>query len=347
MKVRDQPVDATDGGGRTDENVRLAAERVNRTVQVGGRLEGPHAGRADRPHVITPRPHGVQLLGRVARDLAPFLVHHVLRWIFVAHRAERAGTDMQKHVRHFDAAGPQRVEQVGGEVQTRRGGRDRAARLRVHGLVPGDVARFVGALDIRRQRHMAVLLDRAGHIAIRVQAHDARATGRRVHDFDAEVGGDRDHAARAQFATRVNHRFVVVTIDRPEQQDLRRTAAFPMPQQSRAEHLGGVHHDRVAGRNHVGDVAERAMGDAAVAPVDHEQTARIARLDRTLRDALLRELVVIVGRAAALVGRRIDGVRHCSHGSAERQSNRSCNATVGPDFVPQRTMNPVFRAVFF
>ena len=94
-------------------------------------------------------------------DLEALAVHDVLGEALAAHRLERAGADVQRDRRALDAARAQRREQLGVEVQRRGRRRDRAGPLGEHGLVALDVVAFVGALDVGRQRHVAVALEQA------------------------------------------------------------------------------------------------------------------------------------------------------------------------------------------
>ena len=90
-------------------------------------------------------------------------MHPVLRRVVGLDRQERAGADMQRHLVDGDAAAARAVSaSVGREMQSRGRRRDRAFVEREHGLVVGVVAR-VGRTprgDVRRQRHVAPLLDR-------------------------------------------------------------------------------------------------------------------------------------------------------------------------------------------
>ena len=77
-----------------------------------------------------------------------------------AHRLKRAVADVQRDGRALDAPLVQRVEKLRREMQAGGRRRDRAALARIHGLIPLAIALRVVALDVRRQRHVADLVDR-------------------------------------------------------------------------------------------------------------------------------------------------------------------------------------------
>ena len=160
-----------------------------------------------------------------------------------------------------------------------------------------DTAGIIRALDVGRKRNVAVLLN--GEIRAPFkrtggdEANHARATRRGVHDLHLEVGHNGDHTTGTQLAARMNHRLVVRRVDGTQQQDLRRSATFAMPEQSRAEHPRGVEYQRVTRRNEIEHIAEGAMRQRARGPIHHHETTGIARLHRMLRDARLRRCGIL------------------------------------------------------
>jgi hypothetical protein len=293
------------------------------------------------------------------RDVVPLAVHAVLGQVLGLHRLKRARTHMQRDAGACYALRFKTLQHPFVKVQRRRGGRRCARVLGKHGLVTALVLGFVClgfvlrvggvlvALDVGRQGHMAILLNGARHIARRVQAHDARAARRGIHDLHAKVGRNGDESPRTELAPGVNHGLGVIFVEWAQQENLRRSATLAPSKQARPEHLRGIHHHHIARRHQLGDVAKGAMRHAPVAPIDHEQSTRVTRLNGALRDPLLRELVIVVGGAAAFRGQRVGGARQYGHGRAERQQERPGNATAGGDLVIYRIRNSVSRIVFF
>ena len=74
---------------------------------------------------------------------------------------------------------------------------------------------------------------------------------------------------------------------------------------SRQQHLGVVDHDEVARLQQVGQIPNMTVLDV-VASVD-EQTGGVTRLDRLLRDALGREIVVDVGERLGTICHVVEG----------------------------------------
>jgi hypothetical protein len=123
------------------------------------RFERAQARRADRDDAAARRARAHDRRRRRRAHLVALAVHDVLGDALGAHRLERAGADVQRHRGALDAARGERGEQLGVEVQRRSRRRDRARPLGEDGLVARAVARVVGALDVRRQRHVAMALE--------------------------------------------------------------------------------------------------------------------------------------------------------------------------------------------
>ena len=269
-------------------------------------------------------------------------MHQMLCGIVVLDRPKGAGADVQQHIHAQHPARVETRQQVGGEMQSRRRRRDRTGLCGIHRLVPCRIRRRVGPLNVRRQRNVAVPLDCLERITAGVQFDDARMSRRGVHDLDAKVRRDGDHPSRPQLAARMNHRLIVAGIYGAQQEDFGWAAAFPLAQQAGAKHTRGVDDDGVAGRNQFRQITKGSMTERALRTIDHQQPARIPRLDRLLRDALRRERVIVVGRSAARRWHRVvdRGVHVGNHRSRERQPQTTPSAT------GQRIVNSVSRDVF-
>ncbi len=84
-------------------------------------------------------------------------------------RLESAGTDVQCDVRKLDAACSQASQQIVAEMKAGSRRRDRAGLRRVNGLIAQNINRIGRMIDIRRQRHLAVLLKYGVHVAVEAQ----------------------------------------------------------------------------------------------------------------------------------------------------------------------------------
>ena len=124
-------------------------------------------------------------------------MHQVLGGIVDLDRLERSRADVQHDVGARDAARGERREQLRREVQPRRRRRDRSRFAREHRLVPLDVARGVGPLDVRRQRNVSVSLDRLVEREVALEANDARSSLGHLENLRREVRRDRRRADRA------------------------------------------------------------------------------------------------------------------------------------------------------
>ena len=130
-----------------------------------------------------------------------------------------------------------------------------------------------------------------------------------ANDLDPEVLRDGDHPAGTQLPARVNHRLVVRRVERPQEKNLGGAATLPMAKEPRPKDLRGIQHEGVARRDQRGDVAEGAVRQLPGGAIEHQQTTRIARLNRLLRDAFVRERIVVIGGAHPRGGGGIRQVR--------------------------------------
>lgn len=142
-----------------DEDVGLSSLGLNGSVFGSGELQ-----RTDRrcpngdnpPSLCT---GSVQLRRGFFSDLIRLGVKFVLLDNLTSHGLKRTQPYMQSQFRDFDAPGPNFLQNLGREVQARRGRRYRPRRLGEDGLILLSVPLLVGAVNIRRQRHVSDMLD--------------------------------------------------------------------------------------------------------------------------------------------------------------------------------------------
>lgn len=110
----------------------------------------------------------------------------VLFDLFDVDRLKRAQADVQGDLGRFDAAGAYFVQDLRSEVQSRRGGRDRAALAGVHRLITLPVVGTVGASEVGRQGDVAQALQRGEEIRRRGEAQAPFAVVSACHDLGQE-----------------------------------------------------------------------------------------------------------------------------------------------------------------
>ena len=139
------------------------------------RLEGTHGGGADRDDAPT---FGARPLHRrpgVGRHGVVLAVHRVRHGIVLGDRGERVEADHQLDTGDVDPVGGQPGEHGVGEVQAGGGGGGRSGPCGVHRLVAVGVGE--GGVDVRRQRHHAVLVEHLERVAVAEQRDLERVTG--------------------------------------------------------------------------------------------------------------------------------------------------------------------------
>ncbi len=182
----------------------------------------------------------------------------------------------------------------------RRGHRSR--RPRVHGLVtfPVQAVGTLGALDVRRQRHLPGPLGR-GRGRHPCELHPAAALGCLEHgrgDAVLEVQplpGAQGLAGPVDGGRRTLGR-------RFQQEQLDTAAAVLGAEQSRAKDLGVVGDQHGSRLQQLGQVAEPAMLERRTLALHHHQTRSLTTLGRMLGDQLRRQRVLQRPRPDLCVG---------------------------------------------
>ena len=313
MEVGEQAVHHPEAVARGDEQIRLAT-----AGHAAAGFQRPQCRGADghhRPSFGLGAGDGLRRLGRQRVALA---VHVVLRQVFGAHRQEGARAYVQRQVRAFDAARPQRRQQRLIKVQAGRGGRHRARLAGEHGLIACLVSLIRLVLDVGRQRQLAQPLQHPGcrcieadaqHHAARLARRDDRGTLRGV--FRPEI----QPAVRLGWMAGTHHRqHLVLAVDALDHH-LDAPAAFLAPGQPRVDDPRVVEHQQAAGRDEFRQIGQQPVGSAGLGLLHQrrhvQQPSAGALLGRVLRNQFLGQVIVEIGqlhrdgsgRGAGITGR--------------------------------------------
>ena len=241
-------------------------------------------------------------------------------------RPKRVDAHVQRDVGPADAAGRERREQVGREVQPRRRRRRRAGRPGEHGLIAFEITvLLVAAADVARQRHPA---DPGKHLLGRPRhrrPHEPRAAEAAAHELERDALGSGAIDERHRLADRGPPAGVRENLPQPCRLIHPQKEPFPPAARGRAaaDEPGRhdacvVHDDEIARCEDVGQVADPAVLERAGGPMHHEQSCRRAIGERLLGDQFGGQVVVVkirVGHAANVAGAR-GRVRACSRSRA-------------------------------
>lgn len=230
------------------------------------------------------------------RDDVTLAVHAVLAEVVHPHRLEGAGAHVQREPGAVRAVGLDAFEQSLVEMQAGRGRSDRAGVAREHGLVARLVGFAGGALDVGRQRQLAVALEQREQVFTLRKAQVKEFANATEH-LDLEGIGKAQAAAGFGRLARAHLRERLVRTDRALDQHLDLAATVLDAMQPCVDDAGVVEYEQVARPDQVGERAEacvRERGRLARLRCQHQQTACAALGQRCLRDQLGGERVVEV-----------------------------------------------------
>ena len=284
------------------------ASRADAPGEGRERFEGAHRRGAHGRNRAPLGPEGRQ---RVAPHLEVLGVHGMACGVALLDGQEGAGAHVERDLLEPEAPGAHRLDQLGREVQPRGRCRDRAFVARVDGLVARVVDLLALAVEVGRngnaaqqfeqlaEREVGRPLETHGLLAPGVRRaprpQALLASGVRKADFDAallpfpEVAHDAAPLARAPHGEGT---LVVGRGVRFEAEDLDAGARGLVHDDAGADYLRVVEHQQLAGGQHVAQVAEAALRDAAVAP--HQQLRIAALRQGEFRDPLRGKRVVVV-----------------------------------------------------
>ena len=297
VEVGQEAIDDPKWKPRLDEEPRLAAKGHHPTLALGGGgLERTHDRRPDRHDRAPRRARFTDRARRLRADLELFAVHRVVVEIVGRNRLECPEADVERHVRHADAARSERLEERSREVET--GGRrgDRARRAREDGLVALAIGGSVGARDVRRERDVAVPRDRVanGELAARSKrdleetAVSSREDARRERVAERDLGAYRE--GLAALAERGPAFFRALGPLSADEEDLHAASARLRPEEARRNDAGVVEDEQRIRGELARELAHRPIDDAVA--VDDEHPRPVAIRERVLRDELGGQLVV-------------------------------------------------------
>jgi hypothetical protein len=172
-------------------------------------------------------------------------VHPVLVQVILAHRLEGAGTDVQGDLRGLDADAAGGLQHRLVEVQPGGGRRDGPVASGIDGLVALPVRGVVGALDVGRQRHMAVArisLPKSASTAAEPEQPLVAPSTSSARRPPTAAGAGAGRLARAHM------RDGLAPAEHALEQDLDATAGLLARMQPRRHHPGIVEDQQVARR---------------------------------------------------------------------------------------------------
>ena len=284
MEVGEQRIDDPETVARHDEQLRVAAERLDSPGLVSRRFEQPERGRPGRDHAPSRRPPAADGLSGGGRYLAPFRMHPVVLDALGFHRQEGAGADMEGDGDDPDPARGDPRQQIARQMKPRRRRRDRAGRPRIDRLVVGAVPRVrpAGPLDIGGQGRLAVVFEGGQHIGSRCKAEPDFAVPGAALDMRPERVRDLDHVARAQPPRRAGERAPGLAlggaVERAQQRRFDARLAAPADDAG-GDDLGVVDRQHVAGAEQPGQLGDRPVAERRT---HLEKPRRLARHGRTV-----------------------------------------------------------------
>ncbi len=138
-----------------DKNIRLPGHRLYLATG-GDTFQASYAGGSDRNNPTAPGASLPHLLTDFSRDLDHLRMHSVIVNIVNPHRLKGARSHMQRDKGKIHPLCAKLVEQRLIKVQPRRGRGYCTGLFSVHRLIALPVSRVIGAINVGRQRHMAV-----------------------------------------------------------------------------------------------------------------------------------------------------------------------------------------------
>jgi hypothetical protein len=271
--------------GGVDEDAGAAGTRLDGAGRLG--LEDACDGGADGDAAFG----GIEGGGGVGGNRVALLVHFVVLDVFGFHGEEGSSSDMKREesVGNF-------LENFGSEVEAGCGSGDGAGVGGVNGLVALVVGGIGIALEVGRERHVAVFFQ----VGEFVEIDDAFASG---EDFDDFGGGSRDgnSCAGLEFASGFDEAFPAVRADLLEEENF---DAGGIGEEAGFDDAGVVQDDEISFAKVAWEIGEEAMLDGSGGAVKDEHARGVAALGRTAGDEFGRKVVVVVADEAVHGGVR-------------------------------------------
>ena len=225
------------------------------------------------------------LLDDATADAYPFGVHLMVAYGGRFDRLEGACPHMERHLLAVDVFLAERLEHLGGEVESGRRRRHRTLDLRVDGLVGHLVAVHRLPMQIGRDRQYAESVQYIREVGAWLVPEEAHVVGvslrlqfLRLEDYLLAVhrhvtfqdgpclpfAGVADHAFPDTFADGLEGEHVVVRADRLQAEDLDTGAGLLVEEEAGLDDAGVVADQQVTLVEVLGDVLERRVGDVPV-----------------------------------------------------------------------------------
>ncbi len=296
MEIGDHAVHHLKFVPRIDKGVAQPAARRQTAPRAGAIFQRAHAGRPHRHHALALAARLVHGRGGLRRDGEPLGMHAVLPDIVVAHRQKRAIPHMQGQIGDPDSVGRQFLQQVVRKVQPGRGRGDGPLVPGINGLIGALVVARIRAPDVGRQRHVA---DGLQHLLEIVRPAEGQAADL-IPDFQ-HLGFqplvEKQPAARRRAFGRLDQAveyLVPRALGIVQNQGLYLAAAGFAAQQAPRHHAGVVEHQQIAGAQHLGDIAEAPVPQAALPARQMEQARLVPLRGRLLGDQSRGQLIIII-----------------------------------------------------
>ena len=197
-------------------------------------------------------------------------MHVVIFDALHAHRLEGAGAHVQGDEGGAHALFGDLAHQLFIEVQAGGGRGHGAGALRIDRLIALAVGAFVGAVYIRRQRHVADAVEQWQHLFGEAQL-EQRVVARDHLGFaaavDQQLGAWLGRLARAHVGEHA------MAVEHALDEDLQLAAGGLLAEQSGRDHPGVVEHHQIARAQVLEQVGELAMRERAGGPVEGQQPA--------------------------------------------------------------------------
>ena len=219
-------------------------------------------------------------------------MHLVVGDLVLLHGAEGAKTHMERHIADVHALGLDLLQQLRGEVQSRRRGRRAAQYFGVYRLIPLLILKLL--LDVGRQGHFTQMLQNLQENSLVIKAHQTVAVRQDLCDLCRQLAvAEGEFGSLPHMPSRAHQTFPRLFSPVDEQQHLTGAASRQtLPQQTGGQHPGIVQDQAVTGVQEVRQLVEMVMLPGTGVPVQSHEPGTVPPLQRRLGDQFLRELVV-------------------------------------------------------
>ena len=233
---------------------------------------------------------------------------------FGANRFESPQSHVESDLHDFDSPFAEPLQGLGGKVQARCWRRDGRSLARIDGLVAFAIERFVGALDIRRQRYVPQTAQQLVKIAFGAKAKNPQAKLTASFHLRFELAFAKYNLlAGRHLPARADERLPRVACDLTNKQHLNRRLQELAPgwvalsqvlgmnacttsEESRGKHTRIVDNEKLVAAKQLRKRAKLAILALTGAAVKQEHPRSVAFGRRPLRDSLGRQLVIKVAK---------------------------------------------------